>query len=59
MSKPATEIVRLAEDAEHALRALARRSSTAAQKTMQEHIRNAALRTGIAFVTPCSAAFGR
>ncbi|OOV93654.1 MULTISPECIES: FadR/GntR family transcriptional regulator [Pseudomonas] len=36
------------------LRALARRSSTAAQKTMQEHIRNAALRTGIAFVTPAT-----
>ena len=34
------------------LRALARRNSTTAQKTMQEHIRNAALRTGIAFVTP-------
>lgn len=34
------------------LRALARRASAAAQKTMQEHVRNAALRTGIAFVTP-------
>ncbi|WP_395610047.1 FadR/GntR family transcriptional regulator [Pseudomonas sp. B22129] len=34
------------------LRALARRASAPAQKTMQEHVRNAALRTGIAFVTP-------
>ncbi|MGY2292423.1 FadR/GntR family transcriptional regulator [Pseudomonas sp. SDO528_S397] len=34
------------------LRALARRASAAAQKTMQEHVRNAALRTGIAFITP-------
>ncbi|CRM61843.1 MULTISPECIES: FadR/GntR family transcriptional regulator [Pseudomonas] len=34
------------------LRALARRASASAQKTMQEHVRNAALRTGIAFVTP-------
>ncbi|MFB3305117.1 FadR/GntR family transcriptional regulator [Pseudomonas sp. AMR01] len=34
------------------LRALARRASATAQKTMQEHVRNAALRTGIAFVTP-------
>jgi GntR family transcriptional regulator, transcriptional repressor for pyruvate dehydrogenase complex len=34
------------------LRALARRASGAAQKTMQAHVRNAALRTGIAFVTP-------
>lgn len=34
------------------LRALARRSSAAAHKAMQEHVRNAALRTGIAFVTP-------
>ena len=34
------------------LRALARRTRTAAQKSMQEHVRNAALRTGIAFVTP-------
>ncbi|KRP63119.1 FadR/GntR family transcriptional regulator [Pseudomonas trivialis] len=36
------------------LRALARRASAAAQKAMQEHVRNAALRTGIAFVTPVS-----
>ncbi|MFC6337162.1 FCD domain-containing protein [Pseudomonas sp. CCM 7891] len=36
------------------LRALARRTSSAAQKTMQEHVRNAALRTGITFVTPAS-----
>ena len=34
------------------LRALARRASAQAQRTMQEHVRNAALRTGIAFVTP-------
>ncbi|QLG96076.1 FadR family transcriptional regulator [Pseudomonas yamanorum] len=34
------------------LRALARRASAASQKTMQEHVRNAALRTGIAFITP-------
>ncbi|NWA29517.1 FadR family transcriptional regulator [Pseudomonas gingeri] len=34
------------------LRALARRASGPAQKAMQEHVRNAALRTGIAFVTP-------
>ena len=34
------------------LRALARRASGAAQKSMQEHVRNAALRTGIAFITP-------
>lgn len=34
------------------LRALARHSSASAQKTMQEHVRSAALRTGIAFVTP-------
>ncbi|MCX7079093.1 MAG: FadR/GntR family transcriptional regulator [Pseudomonas sp.] len=34
------------------LRALARRASGAAQKAMQEHVRNAALRTGIAIVTP-------
>ncbi|WP_460133007.1 FadR/GntR family transcriptional regulator [Pseudomonas sp. S1_E04] len=34
------------------LRALARRASATAQKTMQEHVRNAALRTGIVFVTP-------
>ncbi|MBU6960494.1 FadR family transcriptional regulator [Pseudomonas sp. CVAP len=37
------------------LRALARRSSGAAQKAMQEHVRNAALRTGISFVTPATA----
>ncbi|MDD1021347.1 MULTISPECIES: FadR/GntR family transcriptional regulator [Pseudomonas] len=36
------------------LRALARHASGAAQKAMQEHVRNAALRTGIAFVTPTS-----
>ena len=34
------------------LRALARRASATAQKTMQEHVRNAALRTGITFVSP-------
>ncbi|BBP80097.1 FadR family transcriptional regulator [Pseudomonas gingeri NCPPB 3146 = LMG 5327] len=34
------------------LRALARRACGPAQKAMQEHVRNAALRTGIAFVTP-------
>ncbi|QXI28322.1 FadR/GntR family transcriptional regulator [Pseudomonas vanderleydeniana] len=34
------------------LRALARHASGPAQKAMQEHVRNAALRTGIAFVTP-------
>ncbi|MFW0753288.1 FadR/GntR family transcriptional regulator [Pseudomonas sp. H11T01] len=34
------------------LRALARRASGAAQKAMHEHVRNAALRTGIAIVTP-------
>lgn len=34
------------------LRALARRASGAAQKAMQEHVRNAALRTGIAFIAP-------
>jgi GntR family transcriptional repressor for pyruvate dehydrogenase complex len=34
------------------LRALARHSSASAQKTMHEHVRSAALRTGIAFVTP-------
>jgi GntR family transcriptional repressor for pyruvate dehydrogenase complex len=34
------------------LRALARRASGAAQKAMHEHVRNAALRTGIAFVAP-------
>jgi len=37
------------------LRALARRASGAAQKAMQEHVRNAALRTGISFVTPATA----
>ncbi|RON08224.1 GntR family transcriptional regulator [Pseudomonas brassicacearum] len=36
------------------LRALARRASSAAQKAMQEHVRNAALRTGISFVTPAT-----
>jgi len=34
------------------LRGLARRSAGPAQKAMQEHIRSAALRTGIAFVAP-------
>jgi GntR family transcriptional repressor for pyruvate dehydrogenase complex len=34
------------------LRALARRACTAAQKTVQEHVRDAALHAGIAFVTP-------
>ncbi|WP_419737289.1 FadR/GntR family transcriptional regulator [Pseudomonas sp. COR18] len=34
------------------LRALARHAAGPAQKAMQEHVRNAALRTGIAFVTP-------
>ncbi len=34
------------------LRALARRASGAAQKAMHEHVRNAALRTGIAFIAP-------
>ena len=34
------------------LRALARRASVSAQKTMQEHVRNAALRTGISFIAP-------
>lgn len=34
------------------LRGLARHASGAAQKAMQEHVRGAALRTGIAFVTP-------
>ena len=34
------------------LRALARGASGPAQKAMQEHVRNAALRTGIAFVAP-------
>ncbi|NYH09228.1 FadR/GntR family transcriptional regulator [Pseudomonas moraviensis] len=37
------------------LRALARRASAAAQKAMQEHVRNAALRTGISFIAPASA----
>ncbi|POA29495.1 MULTISPECIES: FadR/GntR family transcriptional regulator [unclassified Pseudomonas] len=37
------------------LRALARRASGGAQKAMQEHVRNAALRTGISFVTPATA----
>ncbi|MBC3373362.1 FadR family transcriptional regulator [Pseudomonas sp. SWRI92] len=36
------------------LRALARRASGAAQKAMQEHVRNAALRTGISFVAPAA-----
>ncbi|WP_409284075.1 FadR/GntR family transcriptional regulator [Pseudomonas protegens] len=36
------------------LRALVRHACGAAQKAMQEHVRNAALRTGIAFVTPAS-----
>ena len=36
------------------LRALVRHASGAAHKAMQEHVRNAALRTGIAFVTPAS-----
>ncbi|VVO28874.1 hypothetical protein PS723_04821 [Pseudomonas fluorescens] len=36
------------------LRALARRASGAAQKSMQGHVRNAALRTGIAIVTPAA-----
>jgi GntR family transcriptional repressor for pyruvate dehydrogenase complex len=36
------------------LRALARRASGAAQKAMQEHVRNAALRTGIAIATPAT-----
>lgn len=34
------------------LRGLARHASGPAQKAMQEHVRGAALRTGIAFVTP-------
>jgi GntR family transcriptional repressor for pyruvate dehydrogenase complex len=34
------------------LRALARHGTGLAQKAMQEHVRSAALRTGIAFVTP-------
>jgi len=37
------------------LRALARRASAAAQKAMQEHVRSAALRTGIAFIAPAGA----
>ena len=37
------------------LRALARRASASAQKAMQEHVRNAALRTGIAFIAPATA----
>lgn len=37
------------------LRALARRSCGGAQKAMHEHVRNAALRTGIAFVAPAGA----
>ncbi|WP_248742353.1 MULTISPECIES: FadR/GntR family transcriptional regulator [unclassified Pseudomonas] len=37
------------------LRALARRASAAAQKAMQEHVRNAALRTGISFIAPAGA----
>ena len=36
------------------LRALARRASGAAQKAMHEHVRNAALRTGIAFIAPAT-----
>ncbi|WP_122316234.1 FadR/GntR family transcriptional regulator [Pseudomonas cichorii] len=36
------------------LRALARHASGPAQKAMQEHIRGAALRTGIVFVSPAS-----
>ena len=36
------------------LRALARHASGPAQKAMQEHIRGAALRTGIVFVSPSS-----
>lgn len=36
------------------LRGLARHASGAAQKAMQEHVRNAALCTGIAFITPVS-----
>ncbi len=34
------------------LRGMARRSAAPAQKAMQEHVRSAALRTGIAFVAP-------
>jgi GntR family transcriptional repressor for pyruvate dehydrogenase complex len=36
------------------LRALARRASVSAQKNMQEHVRNAALRTGISFIAPAA-----
>lgn len=36
------------------LRALARRASGAAQKAMQEHVRNAALRTGIVIAIPAT-----
>jgi GntR family transcriptional repressor for pyruvate dehydrogenase complex len=36
------------------LRALTRRASGAAQKAMHEHVRNAALRTGITFVAPAT-----
>ena len=36
------------------LRALTRRASGVAQKAMREHVRNAALRTGIAFVAPAT-----
>lgn len=36
------------------LRALARRASATAQKAMHEHVRNAALRTGIAFTAPAT-----
>jgi GntR family transcriptional repressor for pyruvate dehydrogenase complex len=36
------------------LRALARGSAGAAQKAMHEHVRNAALRTGIAFIAPAT-----
>ncbi|VVN73447.1 FadR/GntR family transcriptional regulator [Pseudomonas fluorescens] len=36
------------------LRALTRRASGAAQKSMQEHVRNAALRTGIVIATPAT-----
>ncbi|RMN31033.1 Transcriptional regulator GntR, partial [Pseudomonas cannabina] len=36
------------------LRALARHASGPAQKAMQEHIRGAALRTGIVFVSPAN-----
>ncbi len=36
------------------LRALTRRASAAAQKAMQKHVRNAALRTGITFIAPAA-----